>query len=151
MKEVGPGAPWEEMAEWLRKGGHPENARVFSVAGCFPGVRKALLARDWVENSEPGSGLWHLKYALWQKDIGELSKLRPEQVSNYFARNNAITTKCGLFSHLYAREGIDCDSFYPRCYDLSDAGSLQSSPFSSDTAASALLGSQLISFRYERL
>ena len=37
--------------------------------------------------------LWHLKYALWQKDMGDVTKLRPDQVTNYFSRNNVITTK----------------------------------------------------------
>ena len=38
------------MAEWLAKNGHEPDARVFAVAGCFPGVRKALLARGWVDH-----------------------------------------------------------------------------------------------------
>ena len=37
--------------------------------------------------------MWELKYALWQKDIGELGELDDSQVINYFARNSELTSK----------------------------------------------------------
>lgn len=118
-----------ELAEWKRRRGLPGEAKVFSMTGAFPGIRKALVARGWVENEDKGSPLWNFKYALWQRDIGELGELDETQVVNYFARNSELTSKVGLCNSLYnccTLDRVDVDSFYPRCYDLTSGVQVES-------------------------
>lgn len=110
-----------ELREWKRRRGLAEETRIFSITGAFPGIRKALLSRGWAENEDRGSTMWDLKYALWQRDIGELGDLDDAQVVNYFSRNSELTSKVGLAANLYGcctLDRVDIDSFYPRCYDL---------------------------------
>lgn len=100
------------------------DTHVFSITGAFPGIRNALLERGWVENEDRASSVWEFKYALWQKDIGELGELDESQVVNYFARNSELCSKNGLCNNLYScctLGQVDVDSFYPRCYDLSSS------------------------------
>ncbi|CAE7261622.1 TTLL3C [Symbiodinium natans] len=110
-----------EMDEWRRRNGVPGDAKVFSITGAFPGVRKALVARGWHENEDRQSPCWDLRYALWQRDLGEMNDLDDCQVVNYFARNAELTSKVGLCNSLYnccTLDRVDVNSFYPRCYDL---------------------------------
>lgn len=125
LLEAQPGQKvYSSLEEWKKRNGVAPEIKVFSVSGVFPGIRKALLQRGWVENEEKGSPFWDLKYALWQRDIGNLNDLRDDQVINYFARNSELTSKAGLVSNLYNfctsdAEGVD--SFFPRCYDLKNS------------------------------
>lgn len=110
-----------EMEEWRRRNGVPAEAKVFSITGAFPGIRKALVARGWHENEDRQSQCWDLRYALWQRDLGEMNELDDGQVVNYFARNAELTSKVGLCNSLYnccTLDRVDVNSFYPRCYDL---------------------------------
>lgn len=110
-----------ELAEWKRRRGIAADTHVFSITGAFPGIRNALVERGWVENDDKTSLMWEFKYALWQRDIGELGDLDDSQVINYFARNSELTSKAGLCNNLYScctLGPVDVDSFYPRCYDL---------------------------------
>lgn len=95
---------------------------VFSISGAFPGIRKALVARGWVENEDKESQLWDLKYALWQRDLGDWGDLDEGQVVNYFARNSELTSKVGLCKNLSActLDRVDVECFYPRCYDMTN-------------------------------
>ncbi|CAJ1401738.1 unnamed protein product [Effrenium voratum] len=118
-----PAAFRTELEDWKRRNGVPAEARVFSITGAFPGVRKALQARGWVENEDKQSRCWDFKYALWQRDIGEMGELDETQVVNYFARNAELTSKVGLCNSLYnccTLDRVDVDSFYPRCYDFTN-------------------------------
>lgn len=110
-----------ELAEWKWRRSVPAETKVFSITGNFPGIRSALLDRGWVENEDKTSRLWDFKYALWQRDIGELGELDDAQVVNYYARNSELTSKAGLCNNLYScctLDRVDVDSFFPRCYDL---------------------------------
>mmetsp|Transcript_36388 Transcript_36388/g.57919 ORF Transcript_36388/g.57919 Transcript_36388/m.57919 type:complete len:823 (+) Transcript_36388:101-2569(+) len=112
-----------ELMEWKRRRGIPTETHIFSITGAFPGIRNALLERGWVENDDRNSSLWEFKYALWQRDIGELGDLDDSQVINYFARNSELVSKVGLCNNLYScctLDQVDVDSFFPRCYDLTN-------------------------------
>mmetsp|Transcript_126850 Transcript_126850/g.224794 ORF Transcript_126850/g.224794 Transcript_126850/m.224794 type:complete len:848 (+) Transcript_126850:24-2567(+) len=117
-----------ELLEWKRRRGVAADAHVFSITGAFPHIRNALLERGWVENEDKSSRIWELRYALWQRDIGELSELDDSQVVNYFARNSELTSKAGLCNNLYSScmpDRVNVDSFYPRCYDLSNQNQVE--------------------------
>jgi len=109
------------LEDWKRRNGLAPETRVFCITGAFPGVRKALVARGWHENEDKQSKCWDLKYALWQRDLGEMGELEEAQVVNYFARNAELTSKVGLCNSLYnccTLDRVDVDSFFPRSYDL---------------------------------
>ncbi|CAK9066409.1 unnamed protein product [Durusdinium trenchii] len=116
-----PGTGPTALEDWKRRNGLTPETRVFCITGAFPGVRKALLARGWYENEDKQSRCWDLKYALWQRDLGEMAELEDTQVVNYFARNAELTSKVGLCNSLYnccTLDRVDVDAFYPRSYDL---------------------------------
>eukprot|EP00440_Ansanella_granifera_P059211 gb/GFBE01064184.1/.p1 GENE.gb/GFBE01064184.1/~~gb/GFBE01064184.1/.p1 ORF type:complete len:820 (+),score=197.24 gb/GFBE01064184.1/:1-2460(+) len=110
-----------ELDDWKRRHGAPPESRVFSITGNFPGIRKALVSRGWTENEDRESRLWDFRYALWQRDLGELNELDDAQVVNYFARNSELTSKVGLCNSLYGcctLDRVDVNSFFPRCFDF---------------------------------
>eukprot|EP00747_Dinoflagellata_sp_TGD_P165238 gnl/TRDRNA2_/TRDRNA2_186258_c0_seq1.p1 gnl/TRDRNA2_/TRDRNA2_186258_c0~~gnl/TRDRNA2_/TRDRNA2_186258_c0_seq1.p1 ORF type:complete len:824 (-),score=179.33 gnl/TRDRNA2_/TRDRNA2_186258_c0_seq1:59-2530(-) len=114
------------LEEWKKRRGVPNEAKVFNITGAFPGIRRALLDRGWVENEDRNSPYWDLKYALWQRDIGDLNALDDRQAVNYFMRNSELTSKAGLCNSLYNcctldRPNMSIDAFFPRCYDLTSA------------------------------
>jgi len=54
--------------------------------------------------------------------VADRQHLRPEEFFNHFGNNRALTTKVGLATTLAqyaASQRIDVDTFFPRCYDLS--------------------------------
>ena len=62
----------------------------------------------------------------------DYSNLKSFQIFNHFSNNSEVTTKAGLARNLYGMSYItyyligctlhklNCDSFFPRCFDLSD-------------------------------
>ena len=59
-------------------------------------------------------------------DVADVDvKLKPYQFYNHFADNRELTTKAGLCKNLWTNSSdqsiLQISSFFPRCYDLSDA------------------------------
>ena len=52
----------------------------------------------------------------------DYQNLKPGQLFNHFPNNRELTTKAGLCKNIKisAVSGIAVDTFFPRCYDLSD-------------------------------
>eukprot|EP00927_Polykrikos_kofoidii_P061652 TRINITY_DN56488_c0_g1_i1.p1 TRINITY_DN56488_c0_g1~~TRINITY_DN56488_c0_g1_i1.p1 ORF type:complete len:902 (+),score=145.78 TRINITY_DN56488_c0_g1_i1:46-2706(+) len=116
------------LQEWKKRRSLDAEALVFSISGAFPGIKKALTARGWVENTDLSSPLWNLKYSLLQKDLGEPGELDERQVVNFFGRNSEITAKYGLCNNLYGwttSEGVDVNTFMPRVYDLTSPSQVE--------------------------
>mmetsp|Transcript_55383 Transcript_55383/g.124471 ORF Transcript_55383/g.124471 Transcript_55383/m.124471 type:complete len:734 (-) Transcript_55383:8-2209(-) len=117
------------LEDWKKRHGHATNTKVFSIHGVFPGIRQALLNRGWVENEDEASPYWDLKYALMQRDIGDVEALDDKQVVNFYGRCSEIAAKVGLCNNLYNcsqfESGVDVDSFLPRCYDLTNPGQVE--------------------------
>jgi tubulin monoglycylase TTLL3/8 len=99
-----------------------KKTKVFILTGGYKTVRKSLVDRGWVENKDPHSPCFDLKWTLRARDIGH-SILEPYQIVNHFHKSAAITTKVGLchsLKHLIWFDNVDIDTFYPQCFDLAD-------------------------------
>ena len=63
-----------------------------------------------------------MKWTVRRKDI-DFEKLQEHQLCNHFDKSTMITTKVGLshsLRNLIWFNSVDIDTFYPRCFDLSD-------------------------------
>jgi tubulin monoglycylase TTLL3/8 len=98
------------------------NAKVFIIIGGYGDLRAALESRGWIENTDPTSKVFNLKWTLKKVDLNFLD-LMPHQIVNHFEKNTSITTKVGLarnIRNLTWSDPEDVDNFYPRCFDLND-------------------------------
>ena len=100
-----------------------ETDKIFIIVGCYPDIRKALKLRgDWHENLDINSPCYDLKWTVRRKDI-DFDNLQDHQLCNHFDKSTMITTKDGLshsLRNLIWFNSVDIDTFYPRCFDLSD-------------------------------
>ncbi|CEM06450.1 unnamed protein product [Vitrella brassicaformis CCMP3155] len=119
--------PCVDMQHWKRRQSVQPDTKVFICLGGYPDIKRALWRRGWVENSDPESDFWDLKWTLKARDIDH-TKLEDHQIVNHFSRNTEITTKIGLLRNLRSLiwfEDVDIDTFFPRCFDLSDPAEMQ--------------------------
>ena len=110
-----------DMKTWKKKHNIEEATKIFIVSGGYGFLKKSLRKRGWVENKDPDSPCFDLKWTLKSKDIKH-NDLNNEQLVNHFPKAQAITTKVGLMHNLKNLiwfNNIDIETFYPRCYDLS--------------------------------
>lgn len=108
------------MATWKKKNKLDDATRVFICTGGYPDIKRALKQRGWVENKDPNSPCFDLKWTLKTKDIDH-GTLMDSQLVNHFTKATAITTKVGLahnLKNLIWFNNVDIDTFYPRCFDL---------------------------------
>jgi len=112
-----------EWQKFERKHGvNRDVTKVFVVDPTYQVVKQALLRRGWVENPDPLSPAYHLRWSNKCKDV-DFSNMGKEQKLNHFPRNSEITTKVGLkrnLENLHWHESVNIDTFFPRCYDLQD-------------------------------
>lgn len=98
--------------------------KVFIIVGCYPDIRKALKSRGgWYENLGITSPCFDLKWTVRRKDI-DFDNLKDYQLCNHFDKSTMITTKVGLchsLRNLIWFNSVDIDTFYPRCFDLSES------------------------------
>ncbi len=109
-----------DMKTWKKKNKVEEETRIFIVSGGYGFLKKSLRKRGWVENKDPNSVCFDLKWTLKSKDIDH-NNLSLNQLVNHFPKAQAITTKVGLMHNLKNLiwfNNIDIETFYPRCYDL---------------------------------
>ena len=103
-----------------------EDKKVFICSRIYPDLKLALEKRNWVENPEQESTFFDLKWSLRKLEIDFLS-LNSNQLVNHFKGNEMITRKadlCRNLRNLIWFRNVDMFSFFPRCYDLSDANDL---------------------------
>ena len=93
-----------------------------------PHLRRAVERRSefWVENKSKflgGGAIFDVKFEF-QDQPADYSSLRAGQMFNHFQSNTEITTKSGLCKNLYLNTSpcMKVDEWFPRCYDLSQAG-----------------------------
>ena len=98
------------------------------MTGWYPCVKDALLERGWHFNDDRESTFYDLKWTLRSNDIDK--GIKPNQLTNHFLKNTAITTKAGLtrsLCELHWHCDDHSDHVYPRAYDLSSPHSFRAS------------------------
>ena len=109
------------MAEYRRRQGLSEKAKIFILSGKDDHIRRALLDKGWFENPNKASTVFHLKwiYTDCEKDY---DALQAGQQLNHFPGNRNLTTKSGLAKIMQgiSRYGFTCHDFFPRCYDIGE-------------------------------
>lgn len=111
-----------DINEWRKKNKLEPDTQVFIVTGGYGGIKKALYSRGWVQNPDPSSPCFNMKWVLQSKEC-EYNSLQEDQIVNHFQKNGAITTKVGLSKNLRGLQWVahmNSDDFYPKCYDLCD-------------------------------
>ena len=112
-----------DFPDWKRKNNVPPGtAKVFSMTGWYPCVKQALLDRGWYFNPDPSSQYFDLKWSLRSCEVS-LDVLKPEQLTNHFCKNGAITTKVGLLRSLQSLNwfaDVSSNDIIPRGYDLTN-------------------------------
>ncbi|GMH42565.1 hypothetical protein BSKO_10484 [Bryopsis sp. KO-2023] len=117
-------ARWkDEFRLWREQRGLSEDTKVFSVLGGYHDLRRSLKCRGWVENKDVHSDFFHLRWCLKPKNIQE-ERLVESQIVNHFRNSfQCLTTKFGLLKSLKTlvwHFDTDMNTFFPRCYNLSD-------------------------------
>lgn len=111
-----------DFDHWKRRNKVDKKTKVFVITGGYHGIRQALLERGWVENKDPNSPCFDLKWTLRGRDLDH-PNLQEHQIVNHFCKSAAITTKVGLchsLKNLIWFNNVDVDTFYPQCFDLMD-------------------------------
>jgi hypothetical protein len=75
----------------------------------------------------------HFKYLVQRSALGDIEKLYPWQLVNYFTRTSELTVKSRLCMHLANlsisgnfETPVHSDTFYPMCFDVTrDAADLR--------------------------
>lgn len=62
-----------DMKTWKKKNQVADDARVFIVTGGYGFLKKTLRKRGWIENKNPDSPCFDLKWTLRSKDINHNS------------------------------------------------------------------------------
>lgn len=114
-----------DFSSWKRRHELDESTKVFIIMGGYPDIKRALKKRGWVENKQKSSSFFDLKWTLRAKDVE--MPLEDYQIVNHFDKNTLLTTKVGLchnLRNLIWFNNVDIDTFYPRSFDLIDAGEI---------------------------
>lgn len=91
-----------------------------------PHLKRAVERRGdfWAElkTRHLGTSLFDVKFEF-QDQQSDYAGLKPCQMFNHFQGNTELTTKSGLAKNLYLNSNpqMKTDSWFPRCYDLSQA------------------------------
>ena len=127
----GPPVDPEALATWCRRNEVDESeggVRCFNCRGneILDPVRQALERRGWVENADPNSLVFHLKWTVkaeYVEELVEAGKIKSGQILNHFRRNYELMTKHGLSRNLRSLpsfEDCDADELVPRAYYMKD-------------------------------
>ena len=98
--------------------------RVFCMTGWYPYA--GCVGAGWHFNDDRESTFYDLKWTLRSNDIDK--GIKPNQLTNHFLKNTAITTKAGLtrsLGELHWHCDDHSDHVYPRAYDLSSPHSFR--------------------------
>mmetsp|Transcript_6662 Transcript_6662/g.11767 ORF Transcript_6662/g.11767 Transcript_6662/m.11767 type:complete len:805 (+) Transcript_6662:5468-7882(+) len=118
--------PIRDMEEFRKRHRLSKRTKVFIVLEGYPEVRRALLNRDWYENTERSSPFFDLIWTKKHKKI-DFHMLKPNQICNHFEKSGVLTTKSGLARSLHKLiwfKPVDINTFYPRCFNAKDPDEL---------------------------
>jgi tubulin monoglycylase TTLL3/8 len=113
-----------EFKVWKQRNKVPGRAKVYSICGGYEDLRRSLRWRGWIENPDPHSQFFDLRWTVKARDVHHKS-LKPHQIVNHFSQvAGCITTKAGLLASLTNElrwfTDMDHTVFFPRCYDLNN-------------------------------
>jgi len=111
-----------DMKEWRKKHKLDPKVKVYIVTGGYGDIKRALDKRGWVQNPDPRSRCFDLRWTIKSKEH-DIQSLEEHQLVNHFEKNASITTKVGLcrnLRNLIWFSNVDINTIYPKCYDLSD-------------------------------
>ena len=106
------------MTAWNTSNGHGTNSKVFIIQGSYPDLKKTLLDRGWVENSDCNSKNFNLFCASTAKVP---PNLQDWQVINHFPRNVEISAKwnfCENIKKAKTLQNLNSCYFFPRCFQV---------------------------------
>ncbi|KAL4438623.1 hypothetical protein ABPG74_015521 [Tetrahymena malaccensis] len=112
----------EIIANWKKMRGYQPNQKVFICIGQYTDLKNYLKEQGWIENPNPESLVFDLKWVTKKKDVDK-DVLLDQQITNHFQKNHNLTSKNGIalnLRNLIWYDSVDIDTFYPRCFDLSD-------------------------------
>ncbi|CAD8207870.1 unnamed protein product [Paramecium pentaurelia] len=116
----------EEIEKLRKKHNLNQNQYLYVIQGSYFDDMKTLFnSLGWVEIDDVYTQVYDFKFCYLKKF---LHKPIPEQVVSRFASTKLLTTKFGLARSLkscYILGGVDPNTFFPRCYDLSDEGDFE--------------------------
>ncbi|DBB01698.1 hypothetical protein WJX77_004961 [Trebouxia sp. C0004] len=118
----------EDYARWRRRNSIAPDAKVFVITGVYPDVRASLLARGWVENPDPDSSFFDLKWCLRTRSIYNPPLLRHQIVNHYSGAGACLTTKYGLLEsiqHIRWYFDVNVGTFFPRAMKLGTPAEFQ--------------------------
>lgn len=115
-----------EIAKWKRTNRIRSSGKVFIIEGDYPDVRKALVERGWVENTDVRSAAFDMK---WTRVSKLPMTLEDTQIINHFRNIYHISAKSNFTFNLKRMPSEEVDKFYPRTYALTTFEKL---PFTSD-------------------
>jgi tubulin monoglycylase TTLL3/8 len=110
------------LDDWKRKNKISPEKKIFICFPGYPDMRNGLLKRGWIENKDRESAFFDLVISLGGKDI-DYDKLNKHQMINHFQKNSELTRKVCLaknLKNLVWIKNVNIDTFFPRCYDLTD-------------------------------
>jgi tubulin monoglycylase TTLL3/8 len=130
------------------------DCKIFVIEGKYPDLRRALLKRGWIENTNSTSIFFDLKYS---RNARVPCGIQDWQLFNHFPNNFELTTKWSLAKNLQKdlqKSEKSSLSFFPRCFRLNDSGfQVFSEYFKINFAISIVKEAVLIPFsvHYEKL
>jgi hypothetical protein len=116
------------LEDWKRKNKIENDKKVFICFSGYPDMRNGLLKRGWIENKDTESMFFDMFISLGGKNI-DFDKLNRHQIVNHFQKNSELTRKVCLaknLKNLIWIKNVNIDSFFPRCYDLTDNSEIES-------------------------
>ena len=91
----------KDIAVWKKRYQIAENSKVFIANGNKEYLKKCLRKRGWVENMDPNSVCFDLKWTLKPKKHVDFNAITKNQLVNHFPKASlSITTKVGLMHNL---------------------------------------------------
>ncbi|OMJ74302.1 hypothetical protein SteCoe_26789 [Stentor coeruleus] len=107
---------------WKANNSIPVGKKVFIINGNYPDVRKALLQRGWVENSDNESIYFDLK---WARNARVPQNMLEWQFYNHFPRNFELSVKWQLYDNIKMTNKVtraNYLTFMPRSFRLDSKG-----------------------------
>lgn len=99
------------------------NSKVFIICGKYQDLKVSLLKRGCIENPNPDSIFFDLK---WSRSARVPASISDWQLFNHFPRNVQLTAKWNLCKNLNKQIAKAAKksslSFFPRCFKLNDRG-----------------------------